>query len=416
MEKIREALRKLDPQATYVIGVSGGPDSMALLHLAVSMGLDVIVALVNYHKRVDSDLDYELVKAYAKSHGLRLAYLEVNEYTKENFQAQARTIRYRFFVETVHRYQAKGILLAHHADDCVETILMQKARHTRVPYLGIAPLSYYQGVPVYRPCLGVFKEDLAHYCEVEGVAYRIDSSNLENHYTRNYFRNVVLKKTGREEKERLLSWASVKNEQVQRQQDKLEALLASEVTSAIWQIDLSHDDKTLGELLDCFLRQDQRLDPRRISAALIREGVHMLRGKKNSQMDLPDGFQLKKQDGQVYVCLKTVKLSYAYQIDAPQELQTSYFSLQTRGQDREGIPVRMQDFPLTIRTIQPGDAMELSYGTKKVSRLFIDAKIPREKRQLWPIVCDCHGRILLVPKIAKNKDYLMEKATLFVVQ
>ena len=98
MEKVREALRKLDPQATYVIGVSGGPDSMALLHLAVSMGLDVIVALVNYHKRVDSDLDYELVKAYAKSHGLRLAYLEVNEYTKENFQAQARTIRYRFFV------------------------------------------------------------------------------------------------------------------------------------------------------------------------------------------------------------------------------------------------------------------------------------------------------------------------------
>ena len=118
-----------------------------------------------------------------------------------------------------------------------------------------------------------------------------------------------LKKTGREEKERLLSWASVKNEQVQRQQDKLEALLASEVTSGIWRIDLSHDDKTLGELLDCFLRQDQRLDPRRISAALIREGVHMLRGKKNSQMDLPDGFQLKKQDGQVYVCLKRSSLA-----------------------------------------------------------------------------------------------------------
>ena len=91
---------------------------------------------------------------------------------------------------------------------------------------------------------------------------------------------MVLKKTGREDKERLLYGASVKNEHVQRIQDKLEALLACEVTSGIWRIDLSPDDKTLGALLDCFLRQDQRLDPRRISAALIREGVHMLRGKK----------------------------------------------------------------------------------------------------------------------------------------
>lgn len=416
MEKVERQLKQLDASAVYVIGVSGGPDSMALLDMMVKLSFKPIVALVNYHKREDSNLDYEVVKQYCEDHQLILEYREVWQYTKENFQAQARTIRYEFFVELVKLYHAKGIILAHHADDCVETILMQKARHAKVSYWGIAPISQYHGILVYRPCLDVFKDELAQYCAQKHIPYRIDSSNLENHYTRNYFRNVVLKEADHQEKWSIIKQAQKDNMNEKKQREMWQEQLKLEMKDGVWMIDLNHDQATLSALLDCFLREDKRLDPRRISSSLVQEGIHMLQGKSTSQMNLPGGYLLKKEKNQVYIEKKKDKLSYTYRLENPQCLKTPYFTVQFEGSDREGIPVRLEDFPLTIRTIQPGDTMTLSYGTKKVSRLFIDAKIPREKRQVWPIVCDCHGKILLVPKIAKNKDYLMENASLFVVQ
>ena len=78
--------------------------------------------------------------------------------------------------------------------------------------------------------------------------------------------------------------------------------------------------------------------------------------------------------------------------------------------------VAKNDYPITIRTMQDGDSIMTSSGPKKLSRLFINAKIPALKRKTWPVVLNKDKTIILVPHIAKNIDYLTTKPNVFVIK
>ena len=82
----------------------------------------------------------------------------------------------------------------------------------------------------------------------------------------------------------------------------------------------------------------------------------------------------------------------------------------------EGVYLSKEDFPIVIRTMVDGDRMITSGGTKKLSRLFINAKIPALDRKSWPIVVNREGNIILVPHIAKNIDYLTTNPNFFVLK
>ena len=97
-------------------------------------------------------------------------------------------------------------------------------------------------------------------------------------------------------------------------------------------------------------------------------------------------------------------------------LQKYYFSLKKEGHINEGIYLSEDDYPITIRTMKEGDSILTTSGTKKISRLFINAKIPALKRKTWPIVLNNKETIVLVPNIAKNIDYLTTKPNLFVIK
>ena len=125
---------------------------------------------------------------------------------------------------------------------------------------------------------------------------------------------------------------------------------------------------------------------------------------------------LIKEYDNVYVTKLKQDRSYHYTILDGTPCVYPYFKIALSGDDREGIAVKENDFPLTIRNRRPGDVISLAYGQKKLSRLLIDAKIPASQRALWPVVLNAAGEIILVPKIAKNKRYLLAKPTLFVIQ
>lgn len=156
-------MKKLE-KGTYIIGVSGGPDSMALLDMCRKEGFQLVVAHMNYKKRDTADRDMELVRSYcARFHIPFEAKLQTKPCVG-NFQAFAREERYRMYRELLQKYQAAAVLLAHHLDDHLETYLMAKERGSMKEYLGIQEEACIMGCTIIRPLMAYSKRELEAYC------------------------------------------------------------------------------------------------------------------------------------------------------------------------------------------------------------------------------------------------------------
>ena len=163
--KINEQL--LNKKAYYVIGVSGGCDSMFLLDTLRRKNYHLLVAHVNYNLRYDSYVDYELVSEYCAQYGIPFYYKEfhTDDYISGNFQDRARTLRYTFYKEIYQLYKCQGLILGHHLDDNLETIYMQLKRHNTIHYLGIKEVNQVQDMKVLRPLMNCYKKDILVYCQ-----------------------------------------------------------------------------------------------------------------------------------------------------------------------------------------------------------------------------------------------------------
>ena len=174
-----------------VVAVSGGPDSVALLRLLMTSGYhELIVAHVNHGLRPESTEEAYFVQDMAQELGFecRTRQLDLSQ-IEDNLEASARTARYEFFRELASEYQASVIVTAHHADDQVETVLMNMIRGCGLDGLaGMRPLDG----DLWRPLLGSSKEELLDLCEQHGWEYRVDSSNDDTQLRRNALRHHVI--------------------------------------------------------------------------------------------------------------------------------------------------------------------------------------------------------------------------------
>lgn len=187
---------KLDKDSKYIAAVSGGPDSMALLHKYRNK--IICVCHVDYHKRKDSGKDKKIVLDYCKKHHLQCQVLDVkpSDYKKaknNNFQAFARTIRYNFFAKCAKKYKCFNLLVAHNLNDFLETAVMQKNRKSLNFFYGIKPKSKINSLLIYRPLIKEFKSDLEEYCIKNKIPYAIDYTNNQDIYERNRVRKQLNK-------------------------------------------------------------------------------------------------------------------------------------------------------------------------------------------------------------------------------
>ena len=179
-------------------GVSGGPDSAALVDLLYSLkrkyGLKLYLAHLDHMIRGDqSRADAAFVRSLANK--LRLPVVSKAEDAvsfsrrkKLSLEQGARIIRYKFFLESAKKFGAKKIALAHNADDQVETVLMRIIRGTGLEGLGsMHPVSKQQGRVIIRPLIETRKKDILAYLRQKGLKFRIDASNKD----KTYFRNKV---------------------------------------------------------------------------------------------------------------------------------------------------------------------------------------------------------------------------------
>ena len=171
--------------ATFVVAVSGGVDSVALLHMLSQVpDHEIIVAHFDHGIRQDSAEDAKLVESLAKQFGLQFETSRV-ELGPDASEEKAREARYAYLREVAKKYNAR-IVTAHHGDDVIETIAINFTRGTG--WRGLAVLDS----DILRPLLQLSKSDLIEYAQQNGLAWHEDSTNASDAYLRNRIRKQAM--------------------------------------------------------------------------------------------------------------------------------------------------------------------------------------------------------------------------------
>lgn len=186
------------PKDRLLIAVSGGVDSVVLCELCRQAGFDFAIAHCNFQLRgKEADEDENFVKRLAEKYNVQffVKKFDTEKYATENklsIQVAARDLRYEWFSGLINRSTNKPInylLTAHHADDNIETILMNFFKGSGINGIkGILP----KLEKIMRPLLFAKKNELEGFAREYELAYREDSSNSSDKYTRNYFRNQLI--------------------------------------------------------------------------------------------------------------------------------------------------------------------------------------------------------------------------------
>ncbi|WP_276357755.1 tRNA lysidine(34) synthetase TilS [Cohnella caldifontis] len=427
------------PDQTVIAAVSGGPDSMALLHLLMRMAerqpMRVVAAHVNHRFRgAESEAEAELVRQAASDWGagFETASIDVPSYIEEtglNAQSAAREKRYDFLKRTAEAYGAGQILLGHHADDQAETVLMRVLRGTGVG--GLAGIPYRrkeENVELIRPLLRITKRELLSYCERNGVPFAVDSSNLK----RDYFRNAVrldaipwLERYNPRLKESLIRLADMAAADDDYLEREASARLGSVATRDGYGFRLKRRRfrglhvALQRRLIKLILRYSS--DP--WHPAQYRQIEEVLEAAADEshtvgRMDLGGGWVLVREYDEVYIGPPyPSEAAYRYEVGGFPRTLALGEGRSIRFERMDGaltsLPTDRREaffdeaaleLPLAVRTRQPGDRMEPAglNGSKKVQDMFVDAKIPRSKRDGWPLLADASGRILWIPGLRRS--------------
>ena len=405
-----KSLKYLKNDGYYVLGVSGGPDSMALLDLCYKEGLSIVVAHVNYQKRDTALRDEMIVKEYCEKNEIPVFVLKQEKTCVGNFQAFARVERYRFYKELMDKFHGQAVLLAHHLDDHLETYMMQKQRKSCPDYYGIKDELVLFDCKIIRPLMMYTKQDLLAYCIQQKVPYGFDESNFSNDYTRNQIRHQYIDRMSRKEKEELACQIERENEALQKQREITHAFLST------WDHSVSslcmHSEQQQKEYLRTWIKEEINYP---ISDKLVSELVSLLKSDKNIQTSIHPEYRLEKEYGKLHLSKKE-EVAYSYTFTSVQPFTCPYFCLQEQGASTEALTLKEEDFPLTIRNALKGDEIKLRFGTKKLNRWFIDRKIPSWERRRWPVVVNAQQRVILVPQIGCDIEHFSNNPSIFVVK
>lgn len=383
-----------------LIAVSGGVDSVVLLDQSVKSGSKVGVAHVHHGLRPESDEEYEFVRSLATKygvpfHGTRLTF------PNGGSQAVYRTARYAFFEEIMQAYGYTQLMTAHHADDELETVLIQLFRNV-IEVTGIPERRTFADGELIRPLLTETKQELIAYAQQHQLEWREDASNAQMDYLRNQIRHRIvpeLRVSHPELVRQVGETARRQRELWQERYQRMQAWLDRHVYFGMKAFHVKQDE------LSRFNTFDRYVVGRLLSIRYgveVREGIERLleSPRASAQFDLEGPFRLRKYDGVILLeeTVERMKLPSEQVVSTLPSCVTfgeTVFSLEIVDSVR-GIPLDAIDLPLTVRPPRVGDAMSLSVGTKKVSRILIDAKVPREKRPFVPLLVDAAGRIIAI--------------------
>jgi len=384
---------ELDKKLKYLVACSYGPDSMALLTMCIQQGFSVQVAHVNYHKRDESDFEENSLKSFCEEHNIKCHVLDTTGLThKGNFQAWAREIRYKFFKQIVDREKLDAVLVAHQEDDVIETFLMQQKRNAEIMWYGIAKESKIFGVKVIRPLLNYSKENLLKFNAENNVKFSIDCTNLSSKYTRNKYRHEIVEKLSVEQRRHFVDEIQKLNENkkpIENIQNKWDLLDFMQENEGI-----------LIQKISAFCQQFSKF--KRLSVVWLKMVKKCISSNKPCvEIRVFSTISIFKEYDEVYLINKTLYCDYEYLIEKPGKYSFDFVDFESSENDADR-NIEKTSYPLTIKPAKFGKKYQIKNYESKVSRLYVDWKMPRHLRDWWPGVYDKNNNLIYIPRFRKN--------------
>jgi tRNA(Ile)-lysidine synthetase-like protein len=423
------------PKQKILVAVSGGVDSMVLLELlqkaAEKDHLSLAVAHIDHQLRPVSEQEADYLKSYCHERHLTFYSQKWQARDKQkNTEARARAFRYNFFSKIMVNENYTAVMTAHHQDDQAETILMKLTRGSALTNLaGIRDKQVFSKGHLIRPLLTFSKAELLDYAQKTKLTYFEDETNQSNDYVRNRLRHQVvpiLKK----ENPQFLQHMSEFSTQVELAADLIHSVIEPKYTRWVqsnevgWQCSLAELKQEKISVQTFFLMH-------LLQQALVPKGVpvkhyHMQQllamiNQPTPQMtlDIGMGWQALKTYDQIYLQKKQLhekQQSFVLHLNEPLFLSENEWLVLEKVTEPFKLPESLQDWqtyslPIASQLKQPflvrhrlnGDKIALQPNlTKKVSRLFIDNKVPNTQREQAWLIWSADKELIWIPNFANS--------------
>ena len=444
VEQTVTAYGMFEPHDAVLVGVSGGPDSVGLLHVLVTLAsqfpLKLGVAHLNHSLRLqDSEDDAKFVESLAGEYGLpfHLHKADVRKYQLENrlsLEEAARHIRYAFFMDVATSNRFDKIALGHHCDDNAELVLMNLFRGSGP--LGIAGIPPVRNGKIVRPFIKLRRTDIIEYLKLNKLKYVSDRSNLDQRHLRNRVRHHLIPLLETSYNPKIIATLNRLASIISAEEEWMDAAVKPHFHAAVLNTTkntLSLAVSGLDGLPIAALRRIIRQaiakikgDLRRITFAHIDAVVRLLEnGRADGNLDLPDQVRVQRHKDLLLIskekkALRNLYLksaadetpAYEYMLDKPGTVFITEIDAQVKlseirpgdrpdfsrtGHQAGFFDMDRLSFPLIIRNFRPGDRFKPlgMTGTQKLKDFFVNQKVPRSQRAQCPILL-CREKIIWV--------------------
>ncbi len=428
-EKFQRHIASVFPQVQgkkLLLACSGGQDSVVLTHLCYRLGLDITLAHCNFQLRgKESDEDEKFVADLAEE--LKLDYISIRFDTEKEItqnggsvQMVARKLRYTWFEELLKEKNLDHTLTAHHADDALETFMINLSRGTGMD--GLTGIPEINGTTL-RPLLIFSKQEISDFAIKEGLNWREDSSNSDTKYLRNKIRKEIVPK--------LKELHPIFLENFLHTQENLRK--SSSVLKGIFSSTRQRLFKEEGEVTKISIEELKRLEPLEgylyglfkpfgfkdvSSIKLLMEAESGKELHSETHRILKDRAHLliqakKMKREKVFVVRKEDK-----SLDTPIDLKIEFLvQFESKGKNIAFLDKEKLNYPLTLRKWKKGDyfyPMGMK-GKKKVSKFFKDEKIDVFSKEDQWILCSGDDIVWIVGKRIDER-FKVEKETTQIIK